>query len=253
MDEKKLAELLKDAVTDTPPPTFTHSDVTAESERQRVRHRNGVLAGSAFGVAALAGATALGVALWIGPGLTQQTTSADSAASGGNGNAAPYELPDEGGKAAAPTERGGEQDFPPEAPKQGGSPDGNGGTAGPASTPSGCEQVDRELAAALAGELPVSANVKVADARPVSLTCVSSGVRAAAFDLSDGGSISVLLIPADALSAQRASRPSSGAQVDVPTDSGRHVLLVSEPATSGGSVPYESDLRQFARDIAKLY
>ncbi len=68
MDEKRLAELLKDAVADTPPPTFDHGDVTAESERQRVRHRNGVLAGSAFGVALLAGAAALGVALWTGPG-----------------------------------------------------------------------------------------------------------------------------------------------------------------------------------------
>jgi len=249
MDEKKLAELLKDAVADTPPPTFTHSDVTRESERQRVRHRNGVLAGSAFGVAALAGATALGVALWIGPGSTQQTTSADSAAPSGNGNAAPYELPNEGGNAAAPTERGGEQDFPSEAPKQGGASEGNGGTAGPASTPSGCEQVDRELAAALAGELPVTAKVKIADARLASSNC-SDAVRGATFDLPNGR-ISVFLVPQNV--AMSTDSGSSGVQVDAPTSTGGSVVVVSVPARPGGSVPYESDLNQFAQNIARLY
>ena len=116
MDEKRLAELLKDAVADTPPPTFTQSDVTRESERQRVRRRNGLLTGSAFGVAVLAGATALGVALWTGPGSPSNVTSAESVASGGNGNAAPYELPDEDNDAAAPTQRGGDQYFPCEGP-----------------------------------------------------------------------------------------------------------------------------------------
>ena len=107
MDEKKLAELLKDAVAETPPPTFGASDVARESDRQRVRHRNGVLAGSAFGVALLAGATALGVALWTGSDAATDAANAESVASGSNGNAAPYELPDEDNKAAAPTERGG--------------------------------------------------------------------------------------------------------------------------------------------------
>lgn len=247
MDEKKLAELLKDAVADTPPPTFTHGDVTAESERQRVRHRNGILAGSAFGVAALAGATALGVALWIGPGSTRQATSADSAASDGNGTAAPYELPEEGGKAAAPTERGGQGDFPSEAPKQGGSSDGNGGTAGPASTPSGCEQVDRELAAALAGELPVSAHVKVADARVASMGCTMNA-PGAEFTV-PGGSITVLLVPADVMVAL--SGP--GAHADASTSDGRHVMVLSVPSESGGSVPYKSDLGRYATNIARLY
>ena len=248
MDEKRLAELLKDAVTDTPPPTFTHSDVTRASERQRVRHRNGVLAGSAFGVAALAGATALGVALWIGPGSTEATTSADSGAAAGNGNAAPYELPDEDNKAAAPTERGG-TDFPSEAPKQGGSPDGNGGPAGPTGTPSGCEQVDRELAAALAGELPVSANVKLSDALPVWLNCAST-TQGAMFDV-PGGRISVYLVPVGELTADQSG--TVGVQRDALTSDGRTVLVVSVPSESGGSVPYESDLAGFARDIARLY
>jgi hypothetical protein len=250
MDEKKLAELLKDAVADAPPPTFTHGDVTRESERQRVRHRNGLLAGSAFGVAVLAGATALGVALWTGQEMPSQATSAESVASSGNGNAAPYELPDEDADAAAPTQRREEdQGFPPETPSRGGPSDGNGGPAGPTSTPSGCEQADRELAAALAGELPAAANIKVDDALPVTTYC-PSGATGASYDLTDGR-LSVLLVPADEVSVT--SSEAGGVQATAPTGDGRQVLVVSEPLTSRGSAPYGSDLARIAEEIARLY
>jgi hypothetical protein len=248
MDENKLADLLKDAVAETPPPTFTASDVARESDRQRVRHRNGVLAGSAFGVALLAGATALGVALWTGPGVTTGAMDAESAASGGNGNAAPYELPNEDNKAAAPTERGGTEDFPPEMPKQGGYPDGSGGPAGPAGTPSGCEQVDRELAAALAGELPAAAKVKVDDAIPVSLSC-PEGATGAAYDL-PGGRISVILMPDDAALTTTSMR---GTQADAPTTDGRQVFLVSEPVSASGTAPFGSDIERIATELGQLY
>jgi len=248
MDEKKLAELLKDAVADTPPPTFTQADVTRESERQRMRRRNGLLTGSAFGVAVLAGATALGVALWTGEVSSSGAMSADSAASSGNGISAPDELPDEGGNAAPQTERG--EGFPPNSPKQGGDSDGNGGPAGPTGTSSGCEQVDRELAAALAGELPAAANIKAAEAIPVTLRCdaESSG---AAFELPDGR-LNVILTsgtPQD----MAAVAASGGAQASAPTSDGRQVLVVSEPASQGGDVPYASDLSRFAAEIAKIY
>jgi hypothetical protein len=249
MDEKKLAELLKDAVADTPPPTFTQTDITRESERQRARRRNGLLAGSAFGVAVLAGATALGVALWTGQGSYSDTAAAGSSASTGNELAAPDELPNEDGKAAAPTESQRAEDFPPGSPKQGGTPDGNGGPAGPTGTPSGCEQVDRELAAALAGELPAAANVKAGDAVPVSLSC-GSATTGAAFDLPDGR-LNVLLVPASDMAFTATS--SGSAQALAPTSDGRQVLVVSEPASQGDTVPYEADLSRFARDVAKIY
>jgi hypothetical protein len=248
MDENKLADLLKDAVSETPPSTFTVSDVARESDRQRLRHRNGVLAGSAFGVAILAGATALGVALWTGPVQTSGAMDAESAASGGNGNAAPYELPDEDNKASAPTERGGAEDFPPEMPKQGGYPDGSGGPAGPAGTPSGCEQVDRELAAALAGELPAAASIGIADAIPVSLSC-PSGATGAAYDL-PGGRISVVLIPDDVMLTTQST---TGVQAEAPTDDGRRVLLVSEPVSPGGTAPFGSDIQRIATELGQLY
>lgn len=249
MDEDRLAELLKDAVADTPPPTFTHADVTKESARQRVRRRNGLLAGSAFGVAVLAGATALGVALWTGQGWPSEVTSAGSADSAGNGNAAPYELPDEDSGAAEQTERGGEQVFPPETRKQGRTPEGNGGSSDSASTPSGCEQVDRELAAALAGELPDTASVKVEDAVPADWSCPTSG-SGAEFTVS-GGVISVLLLPANELTAFDAGE--GFAQAQASTSDGRYVLVISSPSGSGGSAPFASDLTRIATEIARIY
>jgi hypothetical protein len=247
MDENRLAELLKDAVADTPPATFTHTDITKESARQRVNRRNGLLAGSAFGVAVLAGATALGVALWTGQGTPASVTSAESANSGGNGNAAPYEVPDEGAAGSAPTERGEQQDFPPESRKQGRTSDGNGGSSDSASTPSGCEQVDRELAAALAGELPDTANVKVDDAVPVSWSCVTNA-SGAEFAV-PGGVISVLLTQDNQLTAF----DSGVAQAGASTSDGRYVVVVSMPSGSGGSAPFASDLTQIATEIAKIY
>jgi hypothetical protein len=247
MDEKKLAELLKDAVADSPPPTFTHSDVTRESDRQRTRRRNGLLAGSAFGVAVLAGAAALGVALWTGGSSPSQVTSAESDAARGNGSAAPYELPDEDGVPAAPTERG-ERDFPSEAPKQGGSPNGNGGPAGPTGTPSGCEQVDRELAAALAGELPATAGLTADDAVPLSVCPV--GARGATFYLPDG-QLSILVLPAGEVYGLDSSAGS--VQTSSPTSTGEQVVVTSTPLSPGAGVPYESRLSSFAREIAQNY
>jgi hypothetical protein len=249
MDENKLAELLKDAVADTPPPTFTQTDITRESARQQARRRNGLLAGSAFGVAVLAGATALGVALWTGQGSYPDSASAGSSASTGNELAAPDELPDEDGKAAAPTESQRAEDFPPGSPKQGGTPDGNGGPAGPTGTPSGCEQVDRELAAALAGELPAAANVKADQAVPVTLTC-GAGDTGAAFNLPDGTLSVLLTVTGDA--AFNEVLPGS-ALARTSTSDGREVVVVSQPVSEGGSIPYQSELSQFALDVAKIY
>jgi hypothetical protein len=250
MDEKKLAELLKEAVADAPPPTFTQDDVARESERQRVRRRNGLLGGSAFGVAVLAGATALAVALWTGPGSTSQPLSANDAASAGNGNAAPNEVPNEGDGGAAQTERGSAKELPPETPKQGGYPEGNGGPAGPTGTPSGCEQVDRGLAAALAGELPDTANLVAVDAVPP--TSCPADAKGAMFNLPDGGQLIVLLVSGNvAMSAE--SGPAGALQADALTDDGASVYVLSVPSDAGGSPPYAADLTRYARDIAGQY
>jgi hypothetical protein len=248
MDEKKLAELLKDAVADTPPPTFTQDDVTKESARQ-VRRRNGLLAGSAFGVAVLAGATVLSVALWSGAGSAGQPMSASDAGSAGNENAAPNELPNEDGGGAPSTERGSAKELPPETPKQGGYPEGNGGPAGPTGTPSGCEQVDRGLAAALAGELPVTASLTEDDAVAPLVSCPAD-VRGAMFNLPDG-QLTVLFVPANVTMADKPA--SGGLQADAVTRDGASVLVLSVPVDERASPPYAADLTRYARDIASQY
>ncbi len=249
MDERRLAELLKDAVADAPPPTFDQGDVTAESARQRVRHRNGVLAGSAFGVALLAGAAALSVALWTGSTSDTETAVAGSGSSSSNGNAAPYELPDEDYGATATTERG-ERDSSPETPKQGGSSAEDGGPAGPASTPSGCEQADRELAAALAGELPAAANLKVDDALPVSLNCPVD-VAGARYDVPDGRITIMRAEPGVTLPTW--SLRSGSIEARAPTSTGRTVIVVSEPYSTGEPAPYADEIQRAATDLGKLY
>lgn len=254
MDEKRLSELLKEAVADTPPATFDHSDVTSESERQRVRHRNGVVAGSAFGVALLAGAAALGVALWTGPGSVESATAAGDGTSFGNGNAAPNEVPEGDVRIAPQTEGGDQEDFPPETPKQGGSSDGNAGPAGPGGTPSGCEQADRELAAALAGELPAAANLRTEDAFPVSLSCPADSLGAAFRVIDDGvpGTVSVVVIdpgssPPDwPLESETVRAESVGPM-------GGTVVVVSQATDSNQPAPYGNELSVVAQELSEAY
>lgn len=247
MDERRLADLLKEAVSEVPPATFDQRDVARESERQRVRHRNGVLAGSAFGVALMAGIAALGVALWTGPGSPSATVAEGNSPAGGNGTAAPYELPDEDSAGVAPTERGDQQNFPPEMPKQGGYPDGNGGPAGPASTPSGCEQADRELAAALAGELPAAANARVDDVLPVSVVCPTSS-RGARYDLSDGRVSAILTAPG--VSPPTWALQSGAVRATGTTAENETVVVVSEPDTPGATPPFGDEVSRIALELA---
>jgi hypothetical protein len=108
--------------------------------------------------------------------------------------------------------------------------------------------VDRELAAALAGELPAAANIKIDDAVPLSYC--PDGATGAAFNLPDG-QLSVYLLPSD---GSMTLDSSSGAlQANAPTSDGRQVVVMSMPLAVGDSVPYGSDLPKFARDVARIY
>src|SRR5882757_2554044 len=254
MDEKRLSELLKDAVSDAPPSTFDQSDVTSESERLRIRHRNGVVAGSAFGVALLAGAAALGVALSTGPGSVESATAAGDGTSFGNGNAAPNEVPDGDVRIAPQTEGGDQEDFPPETPKRGGSSDGNAGPAGPGGTPSGCEQADRELAAALAGELPAAAQLRTEDAFPVSLSCPADSLGAAFRVVDDGvpGIVSVVVLGPESGAPDWPLAPDT-VRAEAQGPMGGTVLVVSEATDSNQPAPYGNELWTVAQELSEAY
>ncbi|MFL6122433.1 hypothetical protein [Actinophytocola sp.] len=109
--------------------------------------------------------------------------------------------------------------------------------------------MDRELAAALAGELPAAAHVKAAQAVPVTLDCGAED-SGAAFNLAHG-TISVVLVSASDTTLSPMS--ADGAQATATTSDGRQVLVVSEPTSQGDSPPYESDLNHFATEVAKIY
>jgi hypothetical protein len=254
MDERKLAELLHDAVADTPPPTFDESDVARASERLRLRRRNGILAGSAFGVVVLASATALGMALWTGSGSNESADDSHVAAAEGNASASPYELPQRGtADAPKPERQNVPEDAPSETRKQGRPPSGEAGPAGPGRTPGGCEKADRELAAALAGELPAAANAQAAAAQSVELTCPQGSIGAMfhVVDKGQSGSVSFVIVPADAPSPEWTNLPVGTQQATANTADGRTVIVVSEPRMDREVAPFGDDVQQVANDVAQ--
>lgn len=252
MDERRLAELLNDAVADVPPPSFGRDDISRESARQRARRRNGIITGSALGVALLAGTTALSVALWTGQDSAGQSNAANGDAASGNENAAPYELPDRDGSADEPTQRGGlEEGSPPESRKQGRTSDGEAGPAGPGSTSSGCEQVDRELAAALAGELPSTANLSADDAVPVLVRCPPAS--AGAMFPVPGGTITVIVTTSGASVDDQATASARTERAAATAPDGRTVTVVSMSTSAATAPPYAGELDEWAGAVALEY
>jgi hypothetical protein len=110
--------------------------------------------------------------------------------------------------------------------------------------------VDRELAAALAGELPAAANIKVADALPVSLSC-PPGSAGARYDLPDGRITIIMTQPGVMLPTWRLQDGSVDAQSTA--SRGQGVAVVSEPFSPGGQAPFAADVEQIASDLGKLY
>ena len=249
MDERKLAELLRDAVAETPPPTFDQNDVARESARQRVRLRNGILTGSALGVALLAGATALSVALWTGARSADQPNAAEGVAAPGNGSTAPYELNEETeAEARADSQGGGDSNSSPESRKQGRTPAEDAGPAGPGSTSSRCEQADRELAAALAGELPAAA--KSEQPLPHVYVCVQGGTSVT-YGLPNGTLVATV-VPPDSDSAIGQEPGTELARADAPAADGSTVVIISL-AEAGQTPYYAAHLHDWARRVAETY
>jgi hypothetical protein len=254
VDEKKLAELFNDAVRDVPPASFDAGEVRKASRRATIKRRNGIVAGSALALVLLAGGAVTTAAL---SGELSNTTAASAPAldsapmqndgtMGAEGNA-------QNPAAPAPREESNstQLDSRSGSPKQGGTPPGNAG-GGAGSTLSGCK-ADRELAAALAGELPAAASrIEVA----IPFGC-PEGSRAASFAVTDGanqGTISIVVVPAG---VEPGIAPMGGNVYGyVPTQalaaSGASVYIVSQPA-SGSQAPLEDDIARYAAEIGKRY
>jgi len=257
VDEKKLREVFGDAVPEPPPPTFSIGAVRAESGRQRTRHRNALLGGSALGIAVLTGAAVLGVALWKGTDSNDASTAAGAPmldTSSGNAATGRSDVPNEDQPPRAAS-GGTEQDksFPTESPKQGGTSTGNAGPQGPGSTLIGCGQADRELAAALAGELPAAASPKLQNAN---VTC-PQGSHSFAVEVTDGdrtGTVTVVLVPPGTNVDYPVTGSPQGAVVGAgQVKDGRKVFVITEPAEGATVAPLDTQVQDIAdRSAVKI-
>lgn len=255
MDERKLTELFQEVVADVPPPSFGRHDVVNESNRQRARRRNGIIAGSALGVAMLVSGTVLGVALWKGsqPGGAPAAASAPEVGTNRNGSLGASEVPN--GENAEPrvAQEGGtaqDQSDPPGASKQGDPPGGDAAPSGSGGTPSGCGQADQELAAALAGELLAAAP---SEFFPVDIGCPpgARGVAIAVTENGRSGKVSFILAPPGAtVPHPLAGVPEESKTATAYTANGEQVVLVSEPEVGSTEAPYQVELEGAAQDLA---
>jgi hypothetical protein len=221
MDEHELETLLRATPGEPPPPGFTLADVTRASTRVTARRRSTLFLAAACLIAVLGAGAITGLSHFGGT------------------------APSTGQPAAAPTRPS--LTFPAPSPVQG---SGGTGEEGPrAEGTSGCEKVDRELATALAGELPATGVTGPSPGR-----LCPTATRSAGFHVTDGdrsGAVSVTFFP-----------PGVAVQIPPLTDGtilaeqraagGGTIALLSTPDSSRGA-PLEGTLRAVAAALAQRF
>jgi len=252
VDEHQLAELFREAVRGAPPPSFDERDVASASHRARARQRTAIVAGSTLGVALLVGGAVVGADLVRGGGGTHDAAAPMAPQQRTVAPHAPMntlDLPVPG----APSPGGPPPwSFPEVPPEQGG---GTSGDAGPRAggAQSGCGPADRELAVALAGELPAAADSQPV---PVAAQC-PPGARAAGYvvrDNSDVGLFSVVLVPGGAGGTQtRFSGPGGVTVFSVTTRGGAELVVASQPQQGSANAPFGDQVSQVAQHLAERY
>ncbi|ASR38634.1 hypothetical protein BAY61_30630 [Prauserella marina] len=242
MDEKELEGLFLEAPGEPPPPGFTAADVATASRRATAKRR-GIVAGVAAAVVMLGGVgTAIGVL--SGPAPSEQTTAAapqtESAPTAQRGNAEN----DQSGQPESEAERHpSAQVVPQDSPKQG--DESNGKTDPRVGSTAGCDKVDRELAIALAGELPVTAS---GAARPASVC--PSGARTAALPF-EGGTVDVVLVPQGGETSFQWAEGTATARQR--TAEGATVVVASVPEPGSRTPPFADRLDDIATALAERF
>ncbi|MGH3518248.1 MAG: hypothetical protein ACRDQ7_12685 [Haloechinothrix sp.] len=247
MDERELETLFRDAAGDAPLPTFSAGDIAARSARETARRRMRVATTGAFAVLVLAGAGLVGV---LGPGLDSVDESGQGVTSAESGD----HPSGESGDAGQPEAQQGRQDSSDQrgpgsysAPMQGGEEDSKADPQVATGT-SGCHQVDRELAIALADELPSTASTAAAPQRGDG-PCAEGGGRAA-FRVREGAAVGLLSVAFLPYGAEfRFTPPDDAAYVQARTASGGTLFALSNP-DAGSSAPLTDDLRRIADTLA---
>jgi hypothetical protein len=233
MDEQEQRSLFSAAPGEAPSATFSQDDVVRESRRQTVRRRNRITAGVSAAALVVVGFGAYGVLSGGTPGLNSGKDNAVSAQSG------------QPGLGPARPQVGGESpNFSSTPPQQGGSGDGKTGQL--AEGASGCEQVDGELAIALAGELP--GHFAASQASPGSACTTAS--RSAGFPV-PGGEVAAAVYP-KGIPAAFKSQPAGTVTARVATASGGTLVLVSVPGAENAA-PYAGDVDRWASELAPRF
>ncbi|WP_086827681.1 hypothetical protein [Allokutzneria sp. NRRL B-24872] len=262
MDERKLADLFRDAVREAPPASFDEQDVLGASKLATARHRMRVATGSAFGVVVLAGVAVFGAnALSPGPdggSVTAAQNSSEYGATDGGTPLVPFTAGPIQPMPSGPVPPGRTTQAPPKSipestSKQGDDDPGRAGrpTSG---TPTGCGPADRELAVALAHELPAAAGLTPT---PAARSC-GPGSRAMSVLVRDGGVtgvVSVILGPPDAKIGSddigTKDLPPGAASASAYAPSGRPLTVVSEPAKGSITSPFGGRVEDIAKKLAE--
>ncbi|GAB3702507.1 hypothetical protein GCM10027598_00760 [Amycolatopsis oliviviridis] len=234
MDENELKALFRDAPGDSPSPTFDTADVVRASKRATARRRNGIAVACSVVVLVLAGVGMFGVLGGTELQMGTAANSGDEAASAGQPGAA----------SARPLDSGESSNFSNPPPQQGGDGPEKTGRMSAEGT-YGCDQVDRELATALAGELPVP--VDVAKSTPGDIC--STGARSAGFQV-PGGAVSAAVYPAG---ASVPAMPAGAAEARRTTAKGSLVIVVSLGDGSGKPAFSQTDVDGFVGVLATRY
>jgi hypothetical protein len=252
VDDDRLAQLLHDAVQESPPATFDADDVLTESRRLTARRRS-LVRNTTVGAVILVAAgllTGLGVVGLGSFGHTVSSSAGSAAAAGSSDN--PGGLNNEF-HPNSHAKSGPEAQFNvPASPSMQG--DGDTGSAGhpTGSTPGGCGSTDGELAVALAGELP-----SVGDPHTAAVPgadCPSGTTFAAAVSVVDNGATGVVI--ALVRPATAAAVPASAGVGHASSPSTQHntvITVLSQPQATGGPIPFQAQLPAIAQRLAARF
>lgn len=261
VDERQLAELFQAAADGGPPARFGHTDVVTAARRATVRRRAGIAGGATLGVAALLGAVLIGNSLLGGPeggDLTAAGSVAESSADLAE-SAPPPIGSDQRGRDEAqpkPPQQPGELNAPADPPPG----TGESGKVvpwpglGDDGARAGCGQADRELAEALAAQLPAAD-----EARAVAVPdrCPPQA-RAVAVPVEDGdaaGWIYLVLAPVrgDGPADRPLERADGALGYQRLARSGEVLVVLSVPQVDGGRAPFASDTLRLAEELGSRY
>jgi hypothetical protein len=240
MDDRELETLFTAAPGDPPPATFTANQVVAASKRAQAKRRSTIMAACGALIVVFGGFGVFAAFTSPGSGTPNTASSAgDAQVSAQSGVAGqPLGIPER-----PPT--GDKQGFPPQSPMQGGDEAGKDGPR--VESASGCDKVDRELATALAGELPGTVSV---DGASPSHLC-PTGSRSAGFRV-DGGFVSITLAPSGMALTLADVIPGTKI-VEQTAVSGGTIWLLSIPDSGSAPPPFADDVDRIARTVASQF